>query len=149
MEKEKMIEKFQCPGCVCGADTKCEAFKLQTRYDGAFFCENHVLGTTIWPSVGSIALGLPKGFNRAGFYPFAENITEKHNRMYISLYKEGNKPNWDKLNVPVWALVKDDFLFVRTFCPRVNVSTVEVIENGSLDMVPNAINVGEFHEEID
>lgn len=149
MKKERMIEEFQCPGCVCGMGTTCEAFKLETRSDGAFFCREHVLGTLILPSVGSVALGLPKGFNRAGFYPFAGSITEKHNRMHIDLYEAGDKPGWDKFNVPVWALVENEFLFVRTFRPRINQTIVQVIENGSLDMVPNAINVGEFHGEIE
>lgn len=69
--------------------------------------------------------------------------------MDIRLWVSGTKPEWDRLNVPVWAMVDDGFLFVRTFAPRVNMSWVDVIEGGDLSMVPNAINVGAFVGEID
>lgn len=46
-------------------------------------------------------------------------------------------------------MVRDGFLFVRTFLPRINVSYVDVIEHGIMEMVPNAIDISEFIDEID
>ena len=71
------------------------------------------------------------------------------NKIDIRLWPGGTKLDWDKLNVPVWAMVKDGFLFVRTFAPRINRTWIDVIEHGTMDMVPNAINVSEFIDEID
>ena len=68
----------------------------------------------------SIALGLPKGFNRPGSGPRDEQL----NRMRIRLWSGGARPIWDRLNVPVWAMegTGEDagFLFVRTYMPRLN-----------------------------
>jgi len=44
---------------------------------------------------------------------------------------------------------QDGFLFVRTYCPRIDDSYVDIIENGTLLMTPDAINVSEFYNEID
>lgn len=138
---KKLVEKFQCPGCVCGGDTNCDSY----NYDPCELrCVSHVLGTQLGPG-NIIALGMPKGFNRPGF---REDGTAK-NRMNIRLWETGTRPRWDKLNVPVWAIVKDSFLFVRTFAPRIDCTWVDVIKNGSLDMCPNAVNVAEFINEID
>jgi len=46
-------------------------------------------------------------------------------------------------------MVKDGFLFVRTYSPRINHCSIDVIEAGDLDMVPEAIDVGKFIDEID
>jgi hypothetical protein len=56
---------------------------------------------------------------------------------------------WDKFNVPVWALVQEGVLFVRTYCPRTNQTFVDVIEGGTLSLVPQAIDVAPFYEEMD
>lgn len=95
-----------------------------------------------------IALGLPKGFCKPG-YDWSENPPRSRYTMDIRLWVAGTKPAWNRLNVPVWAMVEGGFLFVRTFAPRVNMSWVDVIEGGDLSLVPNAINVGEFVGEID
>jgi hypothetical protein len=98
-----------------------------------------------------IALGLPKGFNQPGWVP-----GEKHpnNKMYTrcwlkDTYEITERKHWDKFNVPVWALCKDGFLFVRTYSPRINQTYIDIVEEGTLDMVPDAIDVGQFYEEID
>lgn len=133
---KKMVEKFQCPGCVCGSNTHCGEY----NYDkDERMCTSHVLGTHV--GLGNrIALGLPKGFNKPSF-----NCQD----MDIRLFKKGDSPKWNNLNVPVWAMEKDGYLFVRTFAPRVNSSWVDVINGGTIQMTPNAINVSEFIEEID
>jgi len=106
---------------------------------------------TVTPQIGSFALGLPRGFDRVGHMSHAKKRTDKHNTMWILCWPKdgGNRPHWDNCNVPVWALEKDGFLFVRTYRPRINENCVDVIEGGTLDLVPQAINVGEFYDEID
>jgi hypothetical protein len=148
MTEQEMIEKFVCSGCVGGMDTTCGQFKdLENDAAG---CQNHVVGTSIL-GLGNFALGLPKGFNRAGWRPQAKSVSDHLNTMFILCWSKESekKPEWDNLNVPVWALEKDGFLFVRTFSPRINETRVEVIEGGTLDLVPGAINVGAFYDEID
>lgn len=140
-EQKEMIEEFQCPGCVAGMDVKCGAFKLQVDY--GFTCLGNVPGTTKMPG-GTFALGLPKGFDKIGD---ARGKTTKE--PYIRLWGRGTKPEWDKLNVAVWGLEKDGYLFVRTWSPRINKTYVDVISGGTMAMVPGAINVGDFYEEID
>lgn len=54
-----------------------------------------------------------------------------------------------KLNVAVWAMEHEGALFVRTYSPRVDAGTVDVIPGGTLAMAPGAINVAEFADEID
>lgn len=89
--------------------------------------------------LGRIALGLPKGFNRYG----------PGDRLDIRLFLNGEAPEWDHLNVPVWAMEMGGFLFVRTYSPRINRTSVDVIENGTLDMAKNAIDVSKFVDQID
>lgn len=138
----KMVEQFQCPGCVCGHDTECGRFMLDTKYGAT--CSSHVLGTFML-GVGCLALGLPKGFCRAGW-----ERGEHRNQMAIRLWEGGEMPKWDRFNVPVWALERDGYLFVRTFSPRNNQTFVDVIEAGSrAELCPQAIDVGTFYEEID
>ena len=139
----EMVEKFQCIGCVCGSDTQCGKFELYSEYGN--LCGSHVLGTS--SSIGwSFALGLPKGFNKPGY---TVDRKGSRNQMMIRLWTEGTMPEWDHLNVPVWAMEQDGFLFVRTYCPRINDAYVDVIEGGKLVNVPGAINVAEFVDEID
>lgn len=137
----EMVEKFQCPGCVCGSDTKCGKFKQDSH--GA--CANHVLGTFML-GVGHIALGLPKGFNKSGM-ELGGMRSSSH--LPIRLWESGKRLVWDKLNVPVWAMEQDGYLFVRTFIPRRSMHFVDVVKGGNLAMVPKAINVAEFIDEID
>jgi hypothetical protein len=140
---QTMVEAFQCPGCVAGMNIKCGAFDLEVD-GGMFRCNGHCAGTVFAGPMGAttIVLGLPRGFHRLG--PQAHSKTPK-----MRLWVKGSRPDWDKYNVPVWAMEKDGFLFVRTFMPRNNYPMIDVIEGGTLDMCPGAINVGEFYEEIE
>jgi len=140
---KKMVEKFQCPGCVCGCDTECGSFNYD---DSELRCVSHVLGTSIGAPGNSIALGLPKGFNKPGY---SDNGKRMKNKMDIRLFPKGQHPTWDKLNVPVWAMEDEGFLFVRTFAPRINLSWVDVIDGAKIGLVPEAIDVSKFFDEID
>lgn len=135
MNTKQMVEKFQCPGCVAGSDTNCGSYKPSEGIGAA--CEGHVLGT-IFSGIGNIALGFPKGFCRPGY---CRRERRTHSTMAIRLFTGGTYPEWDVFNVPVWAKIEDGFLFVRTFMPRVNGCFTDVIEGGTLDLVPTAIDV--------
>ena len=148
-----MIEEFQCPGCVCGSSPREDCFRPAPLMDGwpRFNCNAHVAGTMVL-GIGSFYLGLPKGFCRVGMRSEAayRRVQEKEGaHTNIRLWLKGTNPGWDDFNVAVWAMEKDGYLFVRTYSPRTNNSNVDVIEGGTLDLCPNAIDVGKFYEEID
>lgn len=143
---KQLVEEFQCPGCVCGMDITCGAFQLATDHN-AIECIGHVIGTHLM-GVGSIAIGLPKGFCRPGNHRVSGEWKHR-NQMNIRLWPEGTHPNWDRFNVPVWAMVKDGYLFVRTYAPRINSTWTDVVEGGTLELVPGADDVGQFYDEID
>jgi len=109
-------------------------------------CNGHVLGTSINLSI-KIALGLPRGFCRSG--PTEDRKTGKIKMMIRLFTDQDKKPEWDNFNIATWAMEQDGFLFVRTYCPRIDDSYVDIIENGTLLMTPDAINVSEFYNEID
>lgn len=143
MTSEEMIEKFQCPGCMSGGDTHCGHYSLNENY--GISCSSHYAGTMIF-GIGKILLGLPKGFNRIG------PLESEYQKVYLRLWLAGQKPVWDKFNVPVWAMVEDGFLFTRTYSPRNNKTNVDIIEGGTLEDIPSEfkiINVGKFKDEID
>jgi hypothetical protein len=71
------------------------------------------------------------------------------NQPLIRFWLKGTHPDWDNLNVPIWALEKDGYLFVRTYMPRINDSFVDVVEEGLLGLCPTAIDVSKFYDEID
>lgn len=142
--KEEMIEKFQCPGCVSGPNPKtCPSFKLKEEY--AFSCGGHVMGTSINMQI-HIALGLPKGFNRS---PPRDDMMRTRSQLELGLWLEGTAPEWNFLNVPVWAMEEDGHLFVRTYSPRTDRGRIDVIEGGTLALVPQAIDIKPKLEEFD
>lgn len=139
------VERFQCPGCLRGSDTACGAYVISGGGYGPS-CGAHRLGTLMMPA-GMIALGLPKGFSKPGL---DEDDKPLATRMRIRFWSHGEAPEWDHLNVPVWALEQEGFLFVRTYCPRINVAYVDVIEGGTrAELCPQAVNVADFYNEID
>lgn len=163
----KMIEEYQCSGCVSGSDITCGRFKLWRDDEKiGFSCRGHVPGTFL-TGIGCILLGMPKGFNRIGdWYNYKDPMllmkeTVERGRkdsptggyetghVHIRLHTKGTKPLWNKFNIAVWAMVEEGYLFVRTYSPRVNRTYIDVIEGGTLEMVPGAVNVGEFQKDID
>ena len=155
MIDKEMVEKFQCSGCAAGSDTGCGSYK-QEDYGEHFTCASHCAGTSMLNGARlvSLYLGLPKGFNRIG------NCKDKTSiRLYIMMPTD----LWNHLNVPVWAMEEDGYLFVRTYCPRTDVTFVDVVKGGKISEMPlNAsaicgesklvsppIDVGTFIKEID
>ncbi|KKM62672.1 hypothetical protein LCGC14_1519320 [marine sediment metagenome] len=150
--KLKLISEFQCSGCMRGGPTtkNCNDFSIEEAQD-YFRCASHVCGTTALTGMGFVnfALGLPNGFNRGG--PEMQDKKERWaNTFLIRIWSKDKYPDWDKFNIPVWAMEKDGFLFVRTFMPRINRGCTDVIEQGNKQkLCPLAIDVGEFYDEID
>ncbi|MDF2421379.1 MAG: hypothetical protein OPY06_00005 [Nitrosopumilus sp.] len=147
--QKQMVEEFQCPGCACGLDTTGTCFKADPH---SLACIEHHAGTMI-PGIGSINLGLPKGFNRLGM----DKNRDGHGSNNIRLYEKfEDHPGYNHLNIPVWAREISendmDVLVVRCYCPRVNWDFVDVILNGKLDDVrknhPQVYDVSEFIESI-
>jgi len=124
MKKEikKMIEIYQCPGCVCGSDISC-----YEKSDG-LECEKHVAGTRM-SNVGRFFLGMPKGFCRLGA---CENTK-------ISIFENfEDKPGWDydKFNIPVWKhLDKYGNTLIRGLCPRTNYPFLHIFMGNCLDKI--------------
>lgn len=142
-DTQSMVQKFQCPGCTNGSNIQCGKFSYSTA---ELNCRGHSLGT-MRPRIGAFALGLPKGFNRPGFHPDENKVLTKIN---IRLFPDKDKVlAWDNLNVPVWAMELDGYLYVRTFAPRINMCWIDVIKDGTLAMVPNALDVSKFYADID
>lgn len=114
---QKIIEIYQCPGCVCGSDTTC--YK-----QGAYLeCEKHVAGTNVFPGIGRILSGMPTGFNRYGQYKDMELCI-------FSYLKDGW--GYDKYNIPAWKYFdkKTGCTIVRGMSPRTNATWIHIfIEN--------------------
>lgn len=135
-EEKNMIEKFQCPGCSGGCDPdNCDMFKV-TRYENQFggtfqlfYCESQSAGT-ILSGAGKIALGLPKGFDKVGAISNCLNYDKITTNIRLFLSTPINFYNY--LNIPVWAMELDGYLFVRTYSPRINVGYVDIIKGGNL-----------------
>ena len=110
---QKAIEKYQCSGCVAGHGISC--FK-PNEISGGVGCGKHLAGTLIM-GIGSIFLGLPKGFNRLG-------LSDKMKPIIFNNIKEFIESDWgeyNKFNVPVWKhLDNNGYTLVRGFMPRKN-----------------------------
>lgn len=121
---KEAVEKYQCPGCVCGMDTSC-----YEKWEFGVGCGKHVAGTRVMPSIGLIWLGMPKGFCRLG--PMENKIRpEMHeslsalNKVYGKTPKVDSIKNegfYNKYNVPVWKhRTSEGHILVRGISPRVN-----------------------------
>lgn len=139
MEKRKlkMIEKFQCPGCTIGCNTKCGSFVPAEFPNGSFRCSTHSAGTMILGLPGKLLLGMPKGFNRTG------NMDNQD----IWMWLKDSPPPWDKFNIPVWAIKEDGFVFARTYSPRTNYPRIDVWEDGKIPK--EALDVSKFIDDFD
>jgi len=117
------VEEYQCSGCVGGSDTSC--------YEAAQFhagCERHVAGTIFAPHIGSILLGMPKGFNRLGLLGAKQPIC-------IFKTFADSSYTFDKYNVPVWKMVLNGHTFVRGISPRINMPFILVFLEDCADKI--------------
>lgn len=127
------VNEYNCPGCMHGP----KAETCPSANVGVSGCANHAAATMMFPG-GTIALGLPKGFNRFG--PNKDRkieIFESYDAM-IAHY-----PNFKTVfSVPVWKhLDEHGNTIVRYFSPRVNVGWSCVILGNCLAALPTALEI--------
>lgn len=117
-EKQKeIVERYQCPGCVCGGDISC--FEAQESKND-LSCAKHVVGTMA-TGTGKFFLGMPKGFNRLGDSKVEINIFPN---------QEAQIKEWSYCiyNIPVWKYKnKDGHVFIRGLRPRTNMPFLHII----------------------
>jgi hypothetical protein len=146
MDAKSILEKYVCPGCVCGSNTDCGEYKPSTAY--GLSCDSHVCGTTM-DFRHTLALGMPRGFNMCARVPGESKSSSK---LPIRIWAGGDAPMWNKLNMPLWAQEIDGMLFVRTVSPRIGVVYVDIIEitegTSRVELVPGALDVALFVDEI-
>lgn len=124
-EKHKIaVEEYQCPGCVCGMDISC----YKPSEDIA--CERHVAGTMIYPIIGSVFLGMPKGFNRLG-RPYEGKL---FNLNIFDNFNDGW--DYDMFNVPAWKHKdKHGNTIVRGLNPRFNRPFLHIFLEDCIDRI--------------
>ncbi len=126
-EIKKAVAEYQCLGCTCGSDPDCY------EKGNNFECGKHVAGTIMMP-IGTIYLGMPKGFNRQG----PTNLIDFN---IFPLLSDGW--NYDIYNVPTWKyLDKNGNTLVRGMSPRVNKTFIHIF----LENCINGINCLEITE---
>lgn len=130
------VETYQCPGCVCGHDISC----YQNSKSIGFECSKHVPGTTIFPTIGRIFLGMPKGFNRQG--PYGD--------MVLCMFNDPKEYGYDKFNIPCWKYLDEHGnTLVRGLRPRLNESFLHVIIGSHLDEINCLEITDKDREEMD
>lgn len=128
---KKVIEEYQCLGCVCGCDISC----FEKNENEGIGCGKHHAGTIMFPGVGNIFLGMPKGFNRLGEY------TKLKPNIYETF--EGSTWKYDTWNVPVWKhLNKNGHTLVRGIMPRKNEPFLHIFLENCIDKI-NCIEISE------
>lgn len=125
MEKKikNAIEEYQCSGCVVGGDVSC----FESNSLGGVGCGKHMAGTII-SSIGTILLGMPKGFNRLGSASYLKP----------NIYKTFEESEWkyDKWNIPTWKyLTKDGHTMVRGLSPRTNSTFIHIYLENCIDKI--------------
>jgi hypothetical protein len=120
-EIKKAIEEYQCSGCVVGHNTSC--FEQNEAGVG---CGKHVAGT-IMSGVGTLFLGMPKGFNRLGV----------HAEMKPIIFDTFASSDWqyNKFNIPAWKYLFNGHTFVRGMMPRRNEPFLHVFLEDCLDKI--------------
>lgn len=130
---EKAIYNFQCAGCVCGSSPKtCDKFQLSSHENNEGHCANHVPGTLMYPG-GRMILGMPTGFDK---------IRGADQKEFINIYEKGSIPEFDFLNLPVWAMEHEGNLFVKVVCARILSIFTYIILGGKMD------DLGEYKDKV-
>lgn len=138
MTPEEAVKNYQCPGCADGCYEQC--FKKNQYGCG---CIDHYPGTAIYPVVGKIFLGMPKGFNRIG--------SNDGTKIFIYETKEqfDKEIGYNEYTVPVWkALDEHGNTLVRMYAPRLNSSHIHIFLGNYMDEI-DAIDVTEKMKEMD
>jgi len=144
MDRLTAIKTYQCPGCTCGIGPDCA-----TKCDTGIGCGAHCPGTIV-SGIGTIYLGMPKGFNRRGnaatmplhIFESYESFLIAWKRVNISV---SNTSGYNLWNIPVWKnLDEHGSTLIRELSPRVNSPFLHVI----LEDCRSKINCLEITSEI-
>jgi hypothetical protein len=130
------VETYQCPGCVAGCDITC--YEQAKMFHHEISCKNHVAGTVIYPIVGRIFLGMPKGFNRLG----------KCDTMKINILTSF-VDEFDSVNIAVWKYLYNGNTIVRGLRPRINEPFIYIFLENCMDKINCLKITDEFLESID
>ena len=115
------IEEYQCSGCVSGCDISC----FEKDYTAGIGCGKHRAGTFCL-GVGSMFLGMPKGFNRLG----------QLSGMQPSIYATYTEGHYDMWNIPVWKYKNPiGHTFVRGIRPRKNEPFLDIFLEDCLEKI--------------
>ena len=121
------VERYQCSGCVAGYNTSC----FKKNQDAGVGCGKHLAGTMII-SIGTIFIGLPKGFNRLGHLVKMKPIMFKN----FKEFSESDWGNYEKFNIPVWKhLDEHGNTLVRGLMPRRNEPFLHIFLEDCLDKI--------------
>jgi hypothetical protein len=137
-EIQKAVEMYKCPGCVNGSSIECGSYK--NNHDD---CNSHCPGTFMIP-IGSILLGMPKGFNRAGPINLQlwKGFSIYDKESFVNEYKQYNE-----LNIPVWKYLDEHGnTIVRGIQPRINCPFIHVLLGNLIDEI-NCFEITEKYLE--
>lgn len=121
MNYKLAVEEYQCSGCMGGGFDECYNKHPETGVG----CSKHRAGTFI-SSIGSIYLGMPKGFNRLG----------KFSDMTPLILENFEDARFDEWNIPVWKhLDKNGNTLVRGLRPRNNEPYILIFLGDHMDKI--------------
>jgi hypothetical protein len=127
----KAIETYQIPGCVNEAPERDTVLQEGLGVEWS----EHVPGTIVMPNIGTVFLGMPKGFNRLGICDGNSRIGMKIN-IFENLEQAEGKAGFDWLNVPVWKYLDNNGnTLVRGLRPRRNEPFLYVILEDCMDKI--------------
>lgn len=134
MEKKlkNAIEEYQCSGCIVGGDISC--FKKNTIVPESVGCGNHSPGTMI-SGIGTIFLGMPKGFNRLG--------QQENMKIFMFDDFDSSEVGYNMWNVPTWKHLNElGHTLVRGLRPRKNEAFLHIFLENCMDKI-NCLEITE------
>jgi hypothetical protein len=149
MDRLIAIKEYQCPGCACGIGPDCA-----TKCGTGIGCGAHCPGTMV-SGIGTIYLGMPKGFDRRGradnmplhIFESYDSFMEEWKRMTTLGVESGGYDFW---NVPVWKFLDEHGnTLVRGLSPRVNSPFLHVFLEDCQDKISCIEVTPELHKGMD
>jgi hypothetical protein len=129
MTPEEAVEEYQCSGCVGGPPLEC----YEPHSEKNIACKNHVAGTMVYPQIGRVFLGMPKGFNRFGCQ---EELYISIFRFYDDMLNYPSWGPWSKFGFPVWKYL-DPYAntIIRGVSPRISNYFIHIYLENVMDRI--------------
>jgi len=122
------VSEYQCSGCAVGPEKNMSCYRSRQRGSYDVSCAAHCPGTIMYP-VGTILLGLPKGFNRVGA------IDGEYSNYYLNLHTSFSD-SYTMFNIPVWKHLNEfGHTIVRFYSPRVNRGAIDIFLENCMDKI--------------